>query len=241
MSTNLRDFQTEINDLVREGGSIIKPDARDRALFIAVERLSKDKPRTVKVDISTDGTTYNYPIATHITDWVRGFSWIKSIEFPAGYQNPTYLEPEDYTVYEDADEAQYIKFSAITPASGYTMRIEYTIPWSVSADSSTIEDKDSYAISCLAGSICLRELAAHFAQTSEPSLDIDVIDYARKPIEYNTLADTLENIYRDHLGIPRIGARGPVGAPVSAATGTKDLDIVFPWSENYLVHGKRYR
>lgn len=240
MATKLRDFQQQVDDLIQEGSSIIKPDGRDRAIFMAQKRFSKDKPRVTKYDITATGT-YSYSLpSTGVGNWIKGFSNLISVEFPADRQDPTFLDPVDYTIFED-DTSQTLRFPSSSPQSG-TIRIEYTVPWFLDKDTSNIEDGDEYAFSCLAGSICMRYLAAYFAQTSKPSMDIDVIDYQRRVIEYTDLADSLENIYRDHLGIPRIGAKkSDAGGVAPPASVSKDLDIEFPWGENYITHPRRQR
>lgn len=240
MSTKLRDFQQQVDDLIQEGSSIITPDGRNRGIFMAQKRFSKDKPRIVKYDITATGA-YSYTLpSSGAGAWIKGFSNLLSVEYPADQQSPIYLDEVDYTIFED-DTSEVLRFPSSSP-NGYTIRIEYTVPWTLDKDTSNIEDGDEYAFSCLAGSICMRYLAAHFAQTQKPSMDIDVIDYQRRVIEYTDLADSLENIYRDHLGIPRIGAKkSDVGAPAAAASVSKDLDIMFPWGENYITHPRRWR
>ena len=150
------------------------------------------------------------------------------------------MDENDYIIYDNGT-SRVLRFLAFSPGSGYTIRVKHTTKWILTTSTSTIKDEDAYALSCLAASLCLRMLASHFLQTSKPSLDIDVIDYNRKSVEAGMLADSLENIYRDHVGIPRLGAKGPVQAPVSASTGVKDLDIVFPWKGNYITHPKGRR
>ncbi len=242
MATKLRDFQQQVDDLIQEGSSIINPDGRNRAIFMAQKKFSKDKPRVIKYDITADGS-YSYDLpSSGAGAWISGFSVLLSVEYPADKQNPVYLEEDegDYTIFKD-DTSEVLRFPSSNPNSN-TIRIEFTVPWTLDKDISNIEDGDEYAFSCLAGSICMRYLAAHFAQTAKPNLDIDVIDYQRKVVEYTDLADTLENIYRDHLGISRIGAKKTdVGAPASAASVSKDLDIEFAWGENYITHPRRWR
>lgn len=240
MATELRKFQQQVDDLIQEGGSIIKPDGRDRAIFMAQKRFSKDKPLVKKYDITATGA-YSYALpSTGVGTWIKGFSTLISVEFPADKQDPVYLEDEDYIIFED-DTSETLRFPTSSPDSD-TIRIEYTVPWTLTKDTSNIEDVDEYAFACLAASICMRYLAAYFAQTQKPSLDIDVIDYQRRVVEYTDLANDLENIYRDHLGMPRIGAKkSDMGTPVTAASLAKDLDIIFPWGEDYITHPKRWR
>jgi len=237
MGADLRELDNLVTDLLREDAALIKPDEELRAIAMAVYRFSKDNPREVTDDISADGG-YSYTLPDL---WVDGFSRIISVEYPAGEQDPAFLEECDYGIYDDGSTKK-LRFWNFSATSGYTIRLKFTTTWTVTTSATTIEDKDAVAVANLAASICLRQLANHYAQTSKPSLDVDVIDYSRKSVEVTMLADVLENVYRDYMGIPRIGARAKEGAaPISAASLSKDLDIEFPWKENYITHPKRWR
>ncbi len=237
MSADLRELDNLVSDLLRESAALIKPDEEQRAIEMAAARFSKDRPREVTEDIDGDGT-YSYDLPDL---WVAGFSHIISIEYPAGYQAPIFVDEADFGIYDDGD-SKYLRFWGMTPGSGNTIRVKFTTTWTVTTAASTIEGKDAGPIANLAASICLRQLANYYAHTTKPSLDVDVIDYTRKSVEVTMLADALENVYRDYLGIPRIGARAREGgAPVSASSHSKDLDIISPTGLDYITHPKRDR
>ena len=240
--TDLRELQNLTDDILQDSAALIKPDGRTRAVTAAIDRFSKDKPRTVTYDISATGT-YEYTLPTTAgTEWVDNFSHVVSVEYPANEQSPIFVDPNDYIIYDNG-VTKKLRFPNSTPASGYTIRLKFTTKWRCDTTATNIEDTEAYSIACLAGSLCLRMLASYWLQTSKPSLDIDVIDYNRKSIEATMLADSLENIYRDRIGIPRIGAKSGAGASgaVTAVSADKDLDIEFPWGENFITHPRRWR
>jgi hypothetical protein len=150
------------------------------------------------------------------------------------------MDSNEYIVYNNGTK-NVLRFPTQSPTSGYTIRVKFSTKWLITQDTSTLDDRDAQPLAALATSLCLRMLSAHWLQSTEPSMNIDVIDYTRKSVEANMLADNLENIYRDHIGIARIGERGKTEAPISAVTGAKDLDLEFPWKENYLTHPKTWR
>ena len=240
MGADLREIETLTNECLQENASIIKPDTRQRAILVSIERFSKDKAKEVASDIIADGSyDYTLPVAEGKA-WVDGFSFIISIEYPAGQQTPVFLDAEDYTIYDNGITKK-LRFLSDTPATGNTIRLNYTTKWLLTKDATTLLDRDAHPLAALAASVCMRYLASYWIQTSAPSLDIDVIDYNRKSVEATMLADNLENIYRDHVGIRRIGEKSTAAAPVTAAGGVKDLDMEYPWGEDFLTHPRGNR
>lgn len=240
--TDLRELQSLVDDNMQESAGLIKPDGRSRAVVAAIDRMSKDKARIITYNITATGD-YEYSLPTTVgSEWIENFSHIISVEYPADEQDPIYMDPNDYFIYDNGT-IQKLRFPNSEPSTGETIRIKFTTKWRCDETASNIEDTEAYPLSCLATSICLRMLAAYFLQTSKASLDIDVIDYNRKSIEATMVADSMENIYRDHIGIPRVGARvqgGGTGA-VTACSVEKDLDISFQYGEDFITHPRRYR
>jgi len=240
MSADLRELQNLVDDAMKEDAAIITPDQRTRAIKSAVDRFNKDLPREVVNDIVGD-SGYDYDLPTEETKpWVDEFSYVVSVEYPSGEQNPVILDPADYTIYDNGT-AKVLRFLSMKPTSAYTIRLKHTTKWILTATSTTIEDRDAWPLACLAASIGLRILASYWLQTTEPNLEVDVIDYNNKSVEATLVADNLENVYRDHVGIPRIGQTKNVEAGVRAAGGTKDLDIDYSWGGDMLTHPKAER
>lgn len=239
-AANLREVMNLVDELVKDYSNTVKPDERARAIRAAVYKFSKDRPRQVVYDITANGS-YDYLLPNVLgKEWVDGFSYVASVEYPAGEQIPSIVDESDYTIY-DSGTRRVLRFLSSSPQSGYTIRMKYTTPWLLSKDFSTIKDIDAHPVAALAASLCLRMVASYYMQTAEPSMAIDVIDYSRKSVEANLIADALENIYRDHLGQPRLGERANQAAAISASSFSKDLDIQFEWQEDYLTHPQRNR
>jgi len=240
MSTDLRELQNLVDDAMKEDASIILPDQRTRAIRSAIDRFNKDKPREVTNDISGDGE-YDYTLPTEETKpWVNEFSYVISVEYPSGKQSPVMVDPEDYKIYDNGT-SKVLRFLSYSPSSSETIRLMHTTKWLCDKDNTTIEDRDAWPLACLAASIGLRILASHWLQSVESNLNADVVDYSTKSIDATLLADMLENVYRDHLGIARIGQTKAVESPVRPAGGTKDLDMEYSWNEDYMTHPRRQR
>jgi len=240
MGADLRELQNLINDAMKESAAIITPDERTRAIRSAVDRFNKDMPHEVTNDISGDGG-YDYTLPSTVAKpWVAEFSYILSIEYPSGEQQPIILDPSDYVIYDNGT-TEVLRFLGIKPGSAYTIRMRHTTKWILDETTTTIEDRDAWPLACLSASICLRMLASHWLQTTESNMEADVIDYSNKSVEATLVADNLENVYRDHVSIARIGQTKNIEAPVRAAGGSKDLDTEYAWGSDYLTHPKGSR
>lgn len=173
----------------------------DRDSFIqeAVKIYSKHRPREVIKDIAGSGA-YDYSISIHLVSWVKGFSQIKRIEYPADEREPIYVDEEDYMVYEN-ETGQFIRFLKDNPSSGEKMRITYTALHLLSETENTIPASDEDAVCNLAASLCSGALASYYAQTSDATIGADSVNYRTKSQEYGARAKMQKQIYLDHLGI----------------------------------------
>ena len=116
------DFKQKVLDIVRDDAEKITPEEKERHIQEALKIYSKHRPRELVKDVTGD-STYDYAIATHLTSWVKGFSLIKSIEYPADERDPSYVD--EWLIYEKQD-GQYIRLLEDVPAASETMRIIYT-------------------------------------------------------------------------------------------------------------------
>ncbi len=209
---------------VEESTEIIVDDIED-SIMIAVRLHSEARPLEKVADLAGDG---NYDLALP-DDWVKDFSTIISIEYPQGNRTPTYLEPKETMLYQGTSGNPVLRFLSVTPQSGETVRITYTVPHTVTDTTSTIPDDDFWAVANLAAALTARVLAARYTRVWEPTLDIDLINYSRKADDYRALADQCELIWRRHLGLPDEG--GPI-----PALSYSDWDMMFSWNRSLLVH-----
>ena len=240
MSMSKEDFLSRLETALQDTAEKLQPDDKDRLLSQAVIIYSKDRPREIIHEITGDGTAYDFAMPS---SWIEGSSnIIGKIEYPADdYQSPVYIEDDEWIFFRKlvaSVTTKYIRFTTFTPASNKIARFLYTVPHTLSDSSNTITDNDIEAVVALAAALCFWALAAKFAQTTDPTIDADVIDYQRKSDLYSTLAKEKLAIYNSLMGL---GAEAKGAAAASAGVEIKDLDVIFPWGEDYLTHPVRQR
>lgn len=234
MAKTKTDFDAKITTTIQDDAEILSSTEKGLFRDEAVRTYSKDKPYQKIHEDDGDGT-YEYDLPD---DWDTNVSNIISqIEYPdEDYQNPQYLDSNEWIIYKTATEEK-LRFTEISPQSGYGFRYTYTLLHILDATTNTIPDIDFDAVSNLASSLCCRALAAKYAQTEEPTITADVIDYARKSDDYTRLADFLEGLYNKHMG--KGLAKEALEKP--GAMAIKDMDIEFPFGLDYFSHPKRQR
>lgn len=225
------EFKERVFDIVRDDANKLIPEEKERFIQEAVRIYSKHRPREIVKDIAGDGT-YDYSIATNLTSWVKGFSLIKSIEFPADEREPSYLDEDDWIIYEK-EAGQYIRFLSDTPAATQKIRAIYTALHVLSDSQNTIPESDQDAICNLAASLCSGALASIYAQTSDSTITADSVDHRSKSQEFSSRAKIQKQTYLNHLGLKE--------GDIAPASAMKDLDVNYPWGEDRLTHPKKWR
>ena len=160
-----------------------------------VGRYSKDRPLVVVEDLTGDGATYEWDLAA-VSGWQNGFSQVVRIEYPQGERVPTYLEGDEWMIYE-SPTGRFLRFTFV-PANSKTARVHFTAWHAV--DASSLPDADFYAVGALAAALAARRLAAIYAQTGDSSIGADTVNYRTKSQEYLALARRLEQDYENLLG-----------------------------------------
>ncbi len=240
MEMTKEDYLTRIDTMLQDEAEKLQPDDKDRFLSQAVSMYSKDRPRELIHEITGDASAYDFSLPS---DWVAGFSGLVSrVEYPADdYQNPIYIEEDEWDFFKKLVNdvtTTYFRFTTFTPANGKIARFLYTVPHTLNESTNTITDNDIDAVVNLTAALCFWALAAKFAQTIDPVIDADVIDYQRKTDLYTSLAKDKLAIYNSLMGI---GEEAKGSAAATAGVAVKDLDIAFPWGEDYLTHPMRQR
>jgi hypothetical protein len=243
MAYTREDYLARLETVLQDDAGKLLPDDKYRLLSRAVLIFSKDRPRTLIHELTGDGTSYDFVMPT---GWVDNFSYIKGeIEYPADdYQDPQYLESIDWKFYKKlagtpAVTTTYLRFLTFIPVNSKKVRFEYTLPHTFNEATCTIDDNDMEAVVTLAASLCFWALAAKFSQTTDSTLEADVIDYQRKSDLYTNLAKEQLAMYNSLMGLGGEGSKGASAA--SAGVAVKDLDILYQWSEDMLTHPLRYR
>lgn len=197
------------------------PTDFENNIAAAIQQYSKHRPRFVCADIpGQDGPDIPLP-----ADFTGGFSTVSGIEYPIGTVPETILDREDWRFYRTPTDT-FIRFDDIQPAADEAVRLLYTAQHS----EETIPAADLDAVANLAASYCCRQLAAAFAQTGDPSIQADSVNYRSKSSEFTALAKQLEGLFKSYLGI-----RDNDTTVAASATVVTVASERFP---NRLTHGR---
>lgn len=189
MATLIDIIRSKVKD---DSGKLSDPDDLLSAATEALNRYSKFRPLQVVTDIpGSGGYDCDLPI-----DWVEGFSEILQVEYPVGRVPANIIDRSYYSVYAGPD-GKKLRILIATPDADELVRQTYTVLHT----EDSVPAADLEAVANLAASICFRQLAAAFGQTSDPTIQADVVNYRSKTDEFRRLADSLEERYKDHLGI----------------------------------------
>ena len=184
-------------DLIRgkvkdDSGKLSDPDDLTSSATEALNRYSKARPLEVVVDIPGSGShDCNLP-----DDWIEGFSSIIQVEYPVDSIPARVIDRRHYLMYSSPN-GKKLRIMIANPTADEMVRQTYTILHS----EDSVPPVDLEAVANLAASICLRQLAAAFGQTSDSTIQADTVNYRSKADEFRRLADSLEGLYRSHLGI----------------------------------------
>lgn len=231
MSTILN-FETLFGDRVRDSGAKCTTAQIDRAIVEAVKRYTRVRPIEAVQDYAGDGATFDFALPT---GWVQDLSTIRSLEYPTGERPPSLLEDDDWQFYRSSTSVVKIRMTVVTPSAGQTLRVTWTKPHQVDVNGSTIVAQDEEAVANLAAAIGLRQLAAHYANTVDPSLAGDSVNYRSKSSEYLKLASELDMQYRAHMGIK------DKDSEILAGGTFVDVDRTSSLNQDQLTHPNRLR
>lgn len=184
-------------DLIRskvkdDSGKLSDPDDLTSATIEALNRYSKARPLEVVADLpGTDSHDCDLP-----SDWVEGFSTFVQVEYPVDCVPAEIVERRFYLLYA-SPTGKKLRIMIANPTVTEFVRLTYTILHS----ESSVPSVDLEAVANLAASICLRQLAAAFGQSSDSTMQADTVNYHSKADEFRRLADSFEGLYKSHLGI----------------------------------------
>jgi len=232
MVTTIADFRTKVGIIIKDTAGVLSLTATsgdvDQLILSAVEFYSKRKPRVLYQKYPGDsGYSYAMP-----TSWQDGFSDIVSLEYPSGEQVPVYLQTEDWEIHQD-DTGMKIRFLNDSPGASEFFIVGYTVIHTLSASASTIYVNDFEALCYLAASYCCKALSKAYAQSSEPIINADAVDYKSKSGEY---AKRAEELYKDFERLMTLSEE-----TIDAGSVVKDFDTGFIWGGRHLTHPKEFR
>lgn len=227
----LRDaMQAELQD----DATFLTPPEIETFLKGAIRGVNIDRPQSLVADIAGDDSAdYALP-----SGYVRCFSTLEAVEYPAG-ENPPSLRPEgdDWYVYEDptqiATEQQRLRFLLSTPQVGETIRIFFTGLYTVEETSSNLDPRGFEAVLSLALVKAYTALAAKFSQSQDPTILADSVNYQQRVQSFLFLRQRAQENYDKVSGL---------GGPVAAASVLSDADLKSPPGTNgFFWHPKILR
>lgn len=158
-------------------GTQIKKNDAQQYLDNAIIFYSKLRPLNLTQDYAFSGFEADMP-----DEWEQGFSVISNIRFPSTAERLTFINKDRYRI--EYDGAEYkIFFDCSLSGDG---KLIYTKMHSFDADDyiSTVPDQDAYSVCDLASAYYLLALSARYAQSTNPTINADVVNYDQKPNQY---------------------------------------------------------
>jgi hypothetical protein len=226
----LVDFESAVASRIQDTANTLATADRDTFILQAVkQRYSKDRPRELVTDVAGNGTSLlSLPAGpgNPSEPFEDGFSQIRALEFPIGDIPPVYIDDEDWQLYRTPTGLK-ILLGSITPGNSDLVRVTWTCRHTAptSQADSTIPDADFEAVCDYAGSLCCAAMAAKYAQTRDPSISADAVNYRSKSQEYLGLAKELRRRYDEQVGITD-SASGDSGSNVTAALASGDMELL---------------
>lgn len=214
-----QDLLQQLQDLVPDTGARLSVGARARALESARKQYSKDRPRLVIEDVTADGSA-TLPLPE---DWAPAKSALVSIEYPLDLTEPPLLDPEQYVVVRTpAGDAIRLR-SLVVPADDL-VRLTYssTHHLTETPDVCTIPDDDAEAVACWAAALLCDQLAATYADNTDPTIQADRADYTSPHKAWSERAKAYRARYGQLLGINGLSAADKPA--VQAASAVADMD-----------------
>lgn len=219
----LTDFQSLVDNLVRDESGEISTAGRDSAIDLAVVRYSTDRPvQAVEEVVSTGGVLLDLPAG-----WEFGFSRIVDLALTDGDEET----PIAGTV-EQGLSGNRIRLEG-TLAAGTAVLARYTVKHRVDSVTDTVPIQDREAVCGWAAALLLEELSSLYSGSRQPTISADSVDWQSKGRDYAQRAKTFRRSYLDHLGInPKRTV--PHGTVV-------DLDTTGSSGQKPLIRRSRYR
>jgi hypothetical protein len=123
MPYTLTQFKSKVSEIVQDDAAKLTTTERDNFIQEALKIYSKHRPRDVVREIAGDGS-YDYALS-NLKAWVKGFSIIKQIEYPANQRDPEYIDEDDFIIIEKAT-GQFLRFLKDSPSVAEIIRVIHT-------------------------------------------------------------------------------------------------------------------
>jgi len=178
-----------------ETGTQIKKNDAIQYLENALYTYSKFRPLIENEEYTGTGSQYLALPA----NWQTGFSSIMSVRYPYSVYFSSYLDPLLYRplINESGELSIYFNYGlsgalVITYSRKHFFDEDYL---------SSAPDSDIYCICDIASAYYLLGLASRYAQSTNPTISADTVDYQQKPNQYIILYNVYLNKAAQWLGI----------------------------------------
>ena len=191
MAYTLQDFTARVAEHIEDAAQQLGSDTLEKFepyVQTAIKHFSRVSPLQKVKDFTGDGG-YDYELPS---DFVVGFSRIISVEYAAGDQSPTIIDPRDWMIYR-TESANYLRFKSVWPGTTETIRIVYTTYHTPE----TIDDPDFDAVCLLAASFVASALAARYAEKQTSALQADSINFRTLAQEWQSISKMFRQSYED--------------------------------------------
>lgn len=224
--------------LQNQGPSAFPDDQLDQAILAGKRRLDRDYPYEKSKRLSAIAGGY-YNLTTLVTDWAPNFSVIKRVINPAPdvttKEEVQHVPLNEIKVLE-IEGSWYMRYDEQV-ASGRTLLIYYTVPWTVEgladATATTLVTDKQNALEFICTSFAALSLATKMSGSTSRQIPGDIIDWGTKEAQYRRNAREWETLYMRELGM-----REDKPKPVSVI---KDFDPVLSDGQSYLTHRRSLR
>lgn len=225
--------RVKVEAVLQDDANFLQPAELDELIRQAVRQTSHDRKRHLVTDIAGDGTRdYALP-----ADFIKRFSDVIQVETPAGEDLPVFRDrDDDWFIYEDPTKAVgfqlRLRFRETTTKTGDSIRVMIATDWTLEP-ASDVEDQDTFlAIIYKTLNYAFRAIGARFAQSADPSIQADAVDYGGRTQNYLFLAERYQTEYRAVVGL---------SGETKAAAHLGEVDVVFSHGEDFLHHTQRTR
>lgn len=175
----LSDFQTLVDDLIRDDAGKIATPQRDRAIGLAVARYGQDRPRVDMVDVAADGSSY-LPLPA---GWEDGGSALMSLEYPIGEWPISYLAHDAYGVVHGPMGDEIRLAGAIQ--AGAQVRAMFTLGHTLDGTTDTLPDADREAVALYAAALLMDQLASLHSGDGDSTISADSVEHRSQAQEYS--------------------------------------------------------
>jgi hypothetical protein len=210
---------------VREAGAVpsygMGTDDYEHFIRTALRRYSRDKANIKVANITGTSVKYIEINGTTLPKFIDGFSKINYIEAAAATvadnDPPNFIERDNWDYYRDATKL-YIYLKDDAPGASDIIRVQYTVEHTITGlDAATVDTVPSFdfeAVVYWAVSEALLALAGKYADSTDPTLRADVVNYQSKSRNYLAVAKVFRELYVSWITDTYI-----------AASATRDLDF----------------